>query len=173
MKKGKGLGVVLLLVSVILYIPLSIIGFIVSTIFLTVKFRLKEGLSHIDNLFYSMAYSVDQLGNVTCKHLFNLTLIKKSKKSHKFGDPDETISAVLGYNKKRDTLTRTGRLLSDILHFIDPDHVEKAALIEENNRTFIDELYNASIISQDTYKLAKQFLTDKEQNKDYGYTSKK
>lgn len=74
---------------------------------------------------YSIALSIDQLGNVVCSNLFN-DLLKKEG-GYDFGNEDETISKVLGINKASGHLTKLGKLLADILNKIDPNHVEKAA----------------------------------------------
>jgi hypothetical protein len=81
--------------------------------------------NHTCNKYWkSIALSIDQLGNVICQHLFNLTLIKKD--GYKFGDMDQTISYVLGRNWVDGTLTQTGALLSRILNRLDKDHLDKA-----------------------------------------------
>ncbi len=79
---------------------------------------------------YKIALGIDQLGNVVCKHLFNITLIKKD--GYKFGNEDETISSAIGKNKKINTLTFTGRLLDWFLDIIDKNHSIKA--IEEDEK---------------------------------------
>jgi hypothetical protein len=71
-----------------------------------------------------MAKSIDQLGNVVCEHLFNVTLIKKN--GYKFGNEDVTISHVLGINEQRDTLSNAGKMLALLLNTIDKDHNQKA-----------------------------------------------
>jgi hypothetical protein len=43
-----------------------------------------------------------------------------------FGDPDVTISAVFGYNKHAERLTRFGRFWSRFLNKVDTLHVEDA-----------------------------------------------
>lgn len=81
---------------------------------------------------HTLAISEDQYGNVLGQHLFNDVLITKYSKD-KFGNPDETISSVLGKNKKAGTLTRLGKILSAILNWFDPNHVEKAIDLTESN----------------------------------------
>ena len=73
----------------------------------------------------TLVIGINQFGNVTCAHLFNDTLIKKG--GYQFGNPDDTISRVLGKNKSTYTLTKAGRMLADLLNFIDKNHVENAA----------------------------------------------
>ncbi len=77
-----------------------------------------------------LALSEDQYGNTLGQYLFNDLLITKDSK-HLFGNIDETISSVLGKNKKAGTLTRLGRSLSFVLNFIDKNHVEKAIDLTE------------------------------------------
>ena len=100
--------------SIVLY-PL---GLVYSLI--TFRFSFKQ----LGSYWFVMAVSVDQLGNVVMSTLFNDLLIRKY--GHKFGDEDQTVSMVLGVNKKMGTLTKLGKLIADILNKIDPNHVEKA-----------------------------------------------
>ena len=78
---------------------------------------------------FDLAVSKDQYGNVLCKYLFNLLLIKKS--GYKFGKPDETISSVLGKNAKTKTLTLIGRIIGWTLNKLDPNHLNKAIETDE------------------------------------------
>ena len=82
-----------------------------------------------------MAISVDQLGNVTCVSVFNRILVRDrlcDKKTglmrsfERFGNPDETISSVLGKNKIAGTLTWLGRAIAWILDKIDDNHCVKS-----------------------------------------------
>jgi hypothetical protein len=75
--------------------------------------------------FLNLAISKDQYGNVLGMYLFNdLLILKKAK--HRFGHPDETISSVLGKNKRDGTLTKSGQILSNVLDFLDHNHVIKS-----------------------------------------------
>ena len=71
------------------------------------------------------AIAVNQTGNVYMKHLFNDIMIKQD--SYPFGNPNHTISHVLGVNKSSSNLLVMGELLAGLLNWIDEDHVEKAA----------------------------------------------
>ena len=51
-----------------------------------------------------LAIAKDQYGNTLGKYFFNCTLITNLSK-HAFGNNDETISSVIGKNKKDNTLT--------------------------------------------------------------------
>jgi hypothetical protein len=82
--------------------------------------------------YKNLAVSKDQYGNVLGMYLFNdLLIIKKAK--HRFGSPDETISSVLGKNKKDGTLTKTGAILSNVLDFLDTNHSIKSIEHDERN----------------------------------------
>jgi hypothetical protein len=111
---------ILLLTAILLSIILFPIGFIISLFY-----------SNRKKYLYNIAVGIDQLGNVVCGELFNLTLIYPSS-IHKFGNEDETISSVLGKNKRANTLTVLGRLLDMLLEAIDKDHSIEA--IEEDEK---------------------------------------
>jgi len=109
-------GFILLIIALLLAIVLLPVGFafqIITTLFKSVNIYL-----------FTIAKSIDQLGNVVCADLFNYTMIKKD--GYNFGHEDVTISHVLGMNKKINRLTFTGKALSWLLNAIDKDHVEKA-----------------------------------------------
>lgn len=74
--------------------------------------------------FFLIALSLDQLGNVVMAELFNDILIKKNRDL--FGNPDETISSVLGKNQLNGTLKPLGKLLVNILNKIEKDHCIKS-----------------------------------------------
>jgi len=75
--------------------------------------------------YLNLAISKDQYGNVLGMYFFNDLLITKVSK-HRFGHPDETISSVLGKNKREKTLTKIGQILSNVLDFLDHNHVTKS-----------------------------------------------
>lgn len=78
-----------------------------------------------------LALAEDQYGNGLGKYFFNDYLITKDSKN-KFGNIDETISSVLGKNKKAGTLTPLGKSISWILNLLETNHVEKAIDESEN-----------------------------------------
>lgn len=73
-----------------------------------------------------IATSIDASGNVVCEDLFNITLIKYKKSTNHFGNRKETISSVLGKNEVMGTLTSAGKILTFILHILDPGHAKKS-----------------------------------------------
>ena len=109
-------GFILLIIALCLSVVLLPIGFAFQII--TAIFK------GIDRYLFRIAKSIDQLGNVVCEHLFNVTLIKKN--GYKFGNEDVTISHVLGMNEKTNTLSFAGKLLAWLLNTIDKDHNQKS-----------------------------------------------
>ena len=125
----------LLIVAIFLTFFLFPFAFLVALIEGMVRNNVKSWMLKISRYFYDLAYSIDQFGNVLCAPLFNIVLIKEQviwidkygmMASFSFGDPDETISSVLGRNKLKNNLTYVGRSLANILNWIDEDHVENA-----------------------------------------------
>ena len=107
----------ILIVAILLSIILFPIGFLFSMFY-------PERKKYI----YNIALGIDQLGNVVCARLFNFFLIDIT--GHKFGNEDETISSVIGKNKKTNTLTALGMLLDAFLEAIDKNH--SADAVEED-----------------------------------------
>ena len=115
---------------------LTLLAIIISAIFyplgiLYAMFKPKRG-----DYWYSVAESIDQLGNTVMAPLFNQWMLrdavygKLTQRSYKFGNIDETVSSVLGKNKERGTLTKSGRWLYRLLEKIDKNHSKNA--IEPN-----------------------------------------
>lgn len=92
------MGFVLFLVAYVLYLPLSIINYL---------------LVRSEGYFRDSAITLDKLANREFRTLWNKTLIVES--GYKFGNIQETISGVLGKNIKDETLTKTGKVLVWIL----------------------------------------------------------
>ena len=117
-------GILLFIVALLLAFIIMPLGFVYGILKNILTFRGKTLILVINKAFYMIAYAIDQLGNVVCQFLFNDLMIKKD--GYKFGDPDKTISYVLGINKQDGTLSGFGGLIVALLHLIDPNHVEKA-----------------------------------------------
>jgi hypothetical protein len=113
------MGFILLIVAIVLSLILLPIGWFYSLI------TLRGDLKKLNSYTKLIALSINQLGNVVLSNLMNDTLIKEN--GYKFGNEDETISKVLGINKYYGKLTKLGKKISDILNWLDKDHVEKAS----------------------------------------------
>ena len=114
------LAIILLIVAIFLFGVLLIPAILWGIVASFWKRKFKNGTNEIAKWFYAWALSIDQLGNVVCKELFNDALITPS--GIEFGNPDETISSVLGKNKLNNSLTWLGKSLDWILNKLDPNH---------------------------------------------------
>ena len=112
--KAFFINLLLALVALVAIVLLAPTGWVLGVIF------------SLDKSQYNLniAISLDQLGNVILGPLMNILLRKKD--GHLFGNPDETISFVLGENKASGHLRKLGKSIADGLNKVDPDHVEKA-----------------------------------------------
>lgn len=115
-KANPVIGVLLFLISVILLVITTPIGFIYGLL----HGLFTRGFRGIAEYLLKVAISIDQLGNVLMQHLLNLLWVKEG--GYKFGNRDETISSALGRNRKLGTLTALGRGIDKFLDTIDPDH---------------------------------------------------
>lgn len=101
---------ILFLIAYILFLPLSIVNFLVV--------KNKKGY------FKSSAINLDKFGNREFRTLLNKTLIIES--GYQFGNINETISGVLGKNELTKTLSKTGENLVWFLDKIDKNHCYKS-----------------------------------------------
>ena len=92
------LGLILFITAYVLYLPLTLINFL---------------LVRSKSYFRDSAITIDKLANREFRTLWNKTLITEN--GYPFGNIEETISAVLGHNIQRKTLTKTGKVLVFIL----------------------------------------------------------
>jgi 8-oxo-dGTP diphosphatase len=108
------------LLMFILSIALSIITIPFGLLFGVFYTLYKSSIIGLGEYFVKMAISIDQSGNVIIQHLFNTIWIKED--GYKFGNRDETISSVIGKNQIIGKLTYFGKLINNILDYIDPNH---------------------------------------------------
>lgn len=118
------MGTALAIVSVFLATLLFPLGLLITFFINLYKRRWSFSFKRLDQQFLSIATSVDASGNVVCKDLFNLILIKKG--GYEFGKRKETISSVLGKNQRDGALTDIGKAVAFILDMIDTDHCLKS-----------------------------------------------
>jgi hypothetical protein len=115
----------LLLVAISLALVLAPLGLCCTILFCVFRLSWHRAITYLANLALSSALSIDLMGNVVCADLFNTYLIRAGA-VHRFGRHDQTISAVLGWNRQLNTLTDLGRATANLLNWIDPNHVENA-----------------------------------------------
>jgi len=92
----------------------------IGMIFTIIKSFLFLDYDYANLYFKKLAISLDQLGNVSMATIFNIIFITSDK--HLFGNPDETISSVLGKNKLNNTLSYLGKRLDALLNGLDENH---------------------------------------------------
>lgn len=107
------IGFILFIISTILKIIVAPLAYLYGTI---ISLKKREWSKWNKDL----AIAKDQYGNSVCKYLFNWLLIKKE--GYKFGNIDETISSVLGKNKRDNTLKYLGKFIDKVLHKLDNNH---------------------------------------------------
>lgn len=121
------MGILLYLIATLLWIVLTPLNWIIVTF--------KHGFSN--KYFLETAVDLDKFGNRNFRTFLNATMIKDKIKhwdserymiieSYKFGDVRETISSALGKNQRDKTLTLFGKLVCNILNFLDKNHCEKS-----------------------------------------------
>lgn len=105
--------IVLFLLAWGLFLPLSIVNFVIVAC--------RGGAK---GYFFSSAVALDKYANRELRTLWNSTL--RTSEGYPFGNVEETISSALGKNERDGTLTLIGRLLAWILDKIDRDHARKS-----------------------------------------------
>lgn len=118
------MGFILFIVAVLLTSVLTLVSFIFTPIYYIATLKWKSGVKELNKWFYKLALSIDQFGNVSCSKTLQVLLTKPV--NHSFGDEDSTVSYVLAKNKELGSLTLLGRIIGNILDFIDKDHLAKA-----------------------------------------------
>ena len=113
-------GLILFLTALILVLIFYPIGFIYSVLFTI----LKSGYKTLDNYLFNCSLATDQHANTFLAKLFNDVMVQPG--GHKFGNPDETISSVLGKNKLKNKLSLVGKGLDLLLNMIEDNHSIKS-----------------------------------------------
>lgn len=127
------LGPILYLIARILYRILRPITMIYAFFRLIRFVRSKHGfyypnLKLVGEYFHKLAFAYDQLGNVMIAPMANDLLITADAPK-KYGDEDETISHVTGYDYVAGIryMKPIGIFVAHTLDLVDKNHVEKAA----------------------------------------------
>ena len=132
----EALGHILRLISSLLLILLALAGFAIITlpalawkvyaVATNERRKAREILSGAKVYFTAIAASFDQLGNAAFGGFFNWLMIDASFYGYRFGDRDETVSEVLGWNEHLNTLSAHGRFWVSLLDKLEKDHCKKA-----------------------------------------------
>lgn len=109
------LGWLLFILAYTLFFPLSITNYFI------VLFKSKDNAK---GYFINSAVNLDKYANRELRTLWNSTL--RTRNGYEFGDYRETISSVIGKNKRDGTLSKFGKVLATILDFLDKNHCIKS-----------------------------------------------
>lgn len=117
-------SILLLAVAIILAILLIPAGVIYVLILSIIRLDPRKFWGFIKATVDQTALIIDMLGNVVCRDLLNDTM--RTTDGYKFWKRKETISSVLGKNKRDGTLTARGHRLANKLDRIDLNHSIKS-----------------------------------------------
>lgn len=134
MKNKKESIIYLVLALVARYLVKTLRPFSIFYTVLRIALSRRYGWSHLRQYFENIAVTEDQSGNVYCAFPLNDTMTIKSSWSL-FGDPDETISSVIGKNYKSYKLTKFGKFWRLFLDTIDSNHSIKAIEDDEGEKS--------------------------------------
>lgn len=122
------LGLFLIVLSLVIFAivtPLAFIWKIVVSI-TNEKRKARDILSGTSLFFIQIAASYDQLGNAVFGGFFNWLFLRDTDIRYAFGDKDDTISEVLGWNVELDSLNKYGKLMVKLLDKLDENHCYNA-----------------------------------------------
>lgn len=107
-------GIVLSLIAPFLFALMSLPNLLVI---LVKNYNVHSFRKTVNRYSMQSAVNVDKFGNNNLSPLLNAFLIKND--GYRFGDPQETISSVLGRNQFSKTLTVIGKIIVVLLYVID------------------------------------------------------
>lgn len=118
------------MLQIVLYFIAKILYIVISPIVMTFSIIRLIFVGGLSKYFYYLALAIDQLGNVMIAPIANKLLIKKES-INLFGNPNETISYVLGVNYVKKTLSSFGYFIAHTLDVIDKNHVINSSNTEQ------------------------------------------
>ena len=107
--------VILIVAITLLYLLLPI-----TAVFMIIKYLFTGDKRMLAVWFWRTAEAIDVFANVNGSEFFNSIFITDG--GYKFGNPKETISSVIGKNKRDNTLSIAGKMLRWLLDKISDDH---------------------------------------------------
>lgn len=122
-------------VGIVLYLVARFMQWLLSPLFLIFAILSLRDFNKISSYFGDTALSIDQLGNTMGAPLFNSVFLRNNPKVL-FGNPDQTISYVVGVNYLDNKLTSFGIFVVKILNTLDKNHVQNA-VEKEDKKTLI------------------------------------
>jgi len=126
------MGIILLIISINLKRLFGKLGWVYNSIRILYIGYKKGGFKNAYNDWSDwnevLAIINDKYGNVLLQWSLNDACIKQDKLSeaHLFGNPKETISSAIGKNLVKDKLSNFGKIINNILNFLDKNHSIKS-----------------------------------------------
>lgn len=111
---------ILFITALILAIIFYPVGYIYVIILSIMRKSFSKFRWYTKKLALDLALTIDRTGNLVCRDICNDLLIYHEW--YKFGKRQETISSVLGKNKRDQTLTKRWLKLANLLDWLDPNH---------------------------------------------------
>lgn len=133
-------SILLFVLALIMFSLLAPLGFIWALVTSIRKLVFNQFVIYLSNIFFSLAFALDLIGNVILAPFLNRWFITKLSYYH-FGSIKHTISLVIGYNFRENTLTSLGLVFYYILEFCDKNHCE-IAIKDFENIQFKNNKYN-------------------------------
>jgi len=116
----------LIVAMVLLYLLLPIVA-----LFMILKYLLTGDKRTLSVWFWRTARAIDVFANVNGAEFFNAIFIIEG--GYKFGNPQETISSVIGKNQRDKTLSLAGNILRWMLDRISQDHCLNSINLDVTN----------------------------------------
>ena len=116
----------LIVAMVLLYLLLPIVA-----LFMVLKYLLTGDKRTLSVWFWRTARAIDVFANVNGAEFFNAIFIIEG--GYKFGNPQETISSVIGKNQRDKTLSLAGNILRWMLDRISQDHCLNSINLDVTN----------------------------------------
>ena len=116
----------LIVAMVLLYLLLPIVA-----LFMILKYLLTGDKRTLSVWFWRTARAIDIFANVNGAEFFNAIFIIEG--GYKFGNPQETISSVIGQNQRDKTLSLAGKVLRWMLDQISQDHCLNSINLDVTN----------------------------------------
>lgn len=115
-------NIMLALVAITLFVGLMPLALVFGIFRAAYKGRL---YSFLNTFFFRIGYGIDQTGNGAYSELLNGLFKKDISDSDAFGNPDETVSSVLGRMQRDGKLSIGGWVLNLVLYIIDIKNITK------------------------------------------------
>jgi hypothetical protein len=115
-------NILLFIVAILLLITLGSWGLIYTIISSIFEFKNISVLKYWSDLIFTINVGIDKLGNVLLGRFLNRFAI--TEPNYPFGNLDDTISFALA--KNLGNLSPLGKLIVNILEYLDPGHMENS-----------------------------------------------